>query len=161
MKNLVHRIKSAPGPFVRKWAVCLSFLIMFGFASIAHAGSYVGEFKWEIIPEGDGPQTLITGITYMGDRYFLVQGYLTPTNGDGVVVCNGSAVIMDNKILMSLNVSHQHTTSHYRDIQTLRIEIDSLTMNGTMWGLGISYNISSKEFDLDDYVQGTVRLIGP
>lgn len=141
--------------------VWLSFLslILTSF-NLALAGTYLGEFKWSITPdENELSETLFTGITHVGGDYFSVQGYLIPSDGDGIIIGDGSAVIRDNTLYMTLHNTQTHTDSQYRDAITWRIEVDIRTFSGIFWAVGGNHGVIDRETEYSDYIEGTIRLL--
>jgi len=141
-------------------SIFLCFFALSVLAASAHAGTYFGELKWEISGGEDVKETLVTGITHTGGKYLLVQGYLDPSDGDGVIVLGGSGIVMDGKLLMTLNGSQQHTPSQWRDIQTWHAEIELSSWSGAFWVIGSSYDLDEEQHDLEDFFQGFIKLVG-
>ena len=148
--------------------ICAFFLAFLGVIGTAHAGNYIGELKWELTVEGnekgenteDIKATLTTGVTHMGDKYYLVQGLIEPSPDDidGIIVMDGSAILIDNKIIMNLQMTQQHT-NQYRDAYSWHFEIDISSWNGTWWSLGGWFGTLSKDSGYDDYNYGTIKMI--
>ncbi len=139
--------------------IFLCFFGLFVLAASAHAGTYLGELKREISGEEDVKETLVTGITHTGGKYVLVQGYLDPSDGDGVIPFDGSGIVMDGELLMTLHSSHQHTTSQWRDIQTWHAEIALSSWSGAFWVIGSSYDLEGERHDLEHFFQGSIKLV--
>ena len=141
--------------------IFFALFTVFALAASAHAGTYLGELKWVVSPAGEGAtkQTLVTGITHTGGNYFLVQGYLNTSDGDGVIIYDGSAIIMEDELIMTLNATHQHVKSQWRDSHTYHSEIDLSSWRGEFWAIGKSYDLEGKRHDLEDFFQGSIRLI--
>ena len=55
------------------------------------------------------------------------------------MICDGSAVLRDNTLHMTLHYTHTHTVSQERDAYTLRIDIDIRILTGTLLSLGVSW----------------------
>ena len=137
------------------WVVLASLSLTIPYGALAV--EYLGQFKWKIVPEETGTsETLVTGVTQIGDNFYSVQGYLEPSDGDGILVYDGGAMIKDGTIYMTLHMTHTHELNQCKDAQTWRITVDYETFSGSYWVLGGSY---CDEVEYSDFDEGTISLI--
>lgn len=139
--------------------------------TMAIAGANTGEVCWSmyVIQTEDGPATATEQgpfiaryrMTHTGGSYFILQGTITVPN-DNPVLHFGSAVRIDNEILITMNTSQDHNSSNpsdapWRDTGTLHIRLDATTLNGTFWQNGLDFNTSTGQFS-QEYSAGTVTF---
>ncbi len=125
--------------------------------------NFQGEQCWSIHitedanPPADGGTALMrVGVTYMGDAYYSLQGFVTIPNSNPVIV-DGSAVIVGNEVFVHVNMSVDNSLELNRDGIIGQMRLDISTLNGTIWSIADQFDTVTREF-VHYYNAGTVTL---
>jgi hypothetical protein len=150
--------------------VLIGFVSIFSLMGIVNSKAeatppdYWGEYCWlfqqtenEHGPTVSEPVLIRAGVTYMGGAYFMLQGYVTVPD-DNPVVFNGSAVIIGNEVLITMNISQEHLTIPYRDSGVAHVTLSLSTLNGTWWSNYMSFNTQTRAGGEPHYSAGTMTL---
>lgn len=85
---------------------------------------------------------------------YVIHGTVD-TPGDLTFISTGTGAHRGAKIYLNLVFTHPHLNG-WRDTQITRVELNPTTLKGPIWGFLKSYNISSHEFDQDEYILGSM-----
>jgi hypothetical protein len=88
---------------------------------------------------------------------FVMTGIVT-VPGDNPFILTGTATKIGAKIIGNLvgTQDHQmHPSGHWRDMDIMRVTIDNVSLKGTVFGVGDSFNMTTSEFD-PMYASGTL-----
>jgi hypothetical protein len=141
--------------FVAVSLVIIFFLILGIGVSNVKAGTYLGEFCWEIEMEGKTPFVMKYGVTDMGNGHLLLNG--KGTTPDGYVgVCHGNAEIVEDKVYMELigTVNKER----YLVVGNSSVILDLPGLNGTIERIGTSYDRDTEEVGMG-YDSGTFTFV--
>jgi hypothetical protein len=124
--------------------------------------NFEGELCWSFLktedqegPDQEGPFIYRARIKYNGGGYYTVQGGVF--FGEQSWITGGTAVIVGNKILMTLSDSQDHSPDEWFDSGVLQMKVDTSTLNGTFKVNYIGFNNESRESDMG-YGAGTLTL---
>jgi hypothetical protein len=124
--------------------------------------NFEGDLCWSFLktedqegPDQEGPFIFKARIKYNGGGYYTVQGGVI--FGEQSFIAGGTAVIVNNKILITLSDSQDHSPDKWFDSGVAQMHLDASTLNGTFKGNYISFNNQSRESHMH-YGAGTVTL---
>jgi hypothetical protein len=128
--------------FVAVSLVMISFLILGIGVSNVKAGTYLGEFCWEIEMEKKTPFVIKYGVTDMGNGHLFLNGKGTTPDGY-VVVCHGNAEIVEDKVYMVLIGTVNK--DRYLVVSTRSVILDLPGLDGTTEGIRTFYDKNTGE----------------
>jgi hypothetical protein len=132
---------------------------------------YLGQGQWLVVivqsskSEMIGASFPVTGgITKVGDNYYLFQGYVADT-GDNPFVLSGGGAIINNKLILTLGTSQDHSPDTWRDTGVMQVNLDTTAgqnyLNGTFHEVGHDYNTLGGQNPFDQrFTGGTLTLTG-
>jgi len=128
----------------------------------ADGSDYLGELCWSLHNtqnehgSTDDTHVIKIAVTYTGGTNFIVQGIIELVD-DNPFIFGGTARLVGNEFLMTMNGSQDHSPDPWRDTGTLHMRLDTKTWNGTFWQNRLDYNTSTREFDYG-YASGTATI---
>ena len=140
--------------------VAAVFMIMVSGVSSLEASQYLGEVTWTY----SGGGTIKAGISKAGGSYYEVQGQAVTPNG--TVIFSGGGALVGTTLMFSAVATQVETNDKgvYHNANTLQINIDQSTFNGTMWILTTWYlnpAVSPNTVGFGhSYDTGTLTLVG-
>jgi len=127
---------------------------LLGSAQGIQAGTYLGEYCWDIEFSVPGGLTALqrTAVTDMGDGHFFLNGKAISNTG-AVVAIHGNAELDGSQIYFAGVGGGSKSMNTWN--QTIFWLLDASTLNGTMTQLHTQYDKASKTFT-NSYREGTI-----
>jgi hypothetical protein len=155
--------------------LALTLVLILGLSSsqaqAASTPQYLGQTTWTAyINQSTDPENLnvsfpVTGgITKVGGNFYLFQGYVAP-DGEKPFVLAGSGVIINNRLLLNLSTTQDHSPGSWRDTGMMQVNLDTAAgqnyLSGTFYEVGHDFNPSGGEEPFDQrFTGGTLTLSG-
>ncbi|MHB8069241.1 MAG: hypothetical protein ACYDIC_15225 [Desulfobaccales bacterium] len=140
----------------------LAAVIIIGFGvSGLEASQYLGEVTWTYSGGGTIKAGLSkAGLSKAGGSYYEVQGQAVTPNG--TVIFSGGGALVGTTLMLSAAGTQVETNNKgtYHNANTLQINVDQSTFNGTMWIVTNWYNPAFTPPFGQSYDTGTLTLVG-
>lgn len=151
--------------FRRAALVVFTMLLVVSAASVSEAVFGEGDFCWTVkITQTEQGPVAIPGmlgkfhIKSLDPATFVMTGLVT-VPGDNPFILTGTAAKIGTKIFANLVGTQDHKVDQggglWRDMDIVRATIDSATLSGTIFGVGDSFDRSTRVFD-QMYSSGTL-----
>jgi len=73
----------------------------------------------------------------IGDEHYIVSGYITASVSDIKFLAHGTAIVIDDKIELALNVVEDMRSSDNATFNTFRAALNTENLNGELKGIGV------------------------
>ena len=145
--------------------VLFTVLLLVSAASVGEAAFGAGDFCWTVkITQNEGGAVTMPGmlvkfhIKSLDTNTFVMTGIINVT-GDNPFILTGTATKVGTKIYANLVGTQDHkleeTGGLWRDMDIMRVTIDSGTLSGSLFGVGDSFDRTTRVFD-PMYASGTL-----
>ena len=132
-------------------------------AADAMAQGYLGKYCWTltITTRETGPVTpetftLQADVLYLGGESYSLNGKVVPS-GDNPAVYSGTGVVIGGTLYASMAGSQSHASDAGRDSSVMHVELNTSTLNGTVYEVGNDFNPSTLVFTRR-YTAGSAAL---
>ena len=145
--------------------VVFTMLLVVSAASFSEAAFGAGDLCWtvKITQDDEGPVTMPgmlvkVHIKSLDTTTFVMTG-VANVSGDNPFILTGTATKIGTKIYANLVATQDHKVNEsgglWRDMDIMRLTIDSDTLSGSIFGVGDSFDRTTRVFD-PMYASGTL-----